>query len=80
MKVGYIIEIEKLPQKCDCGSEEGKTIREAIEAPSGELLKEVACRRCGKKSLIPDKFAEDRRRREGGKYRPTCIIKQKPVK
>ena len=60
-----------LPERCDCGSEKGTTVRGAIEAPSGELLKEVACRECGKKTLIPDKITEWLREIEGEKYRPT---------
>ena len=68
---GLIIEIVDLPEKCNCGSEKGKTLRAAIETPSGQLLKEVTCRGCGKKILIPDKLAESVREREKEKYRPT---------
>ena len=68
---GLIIEIVDLPERCSCGSEKGSTGRVAIEAPDGKLLKEVRCKGCGKKSLIPDKLAEWQREREGDKYRPT---------
>ena len=33
MKVGFIIEIVNLPERCDCGGEKGSTVRVAIEAP-----------------------------------------------
>ena len=68
---GLLIEIVDLPERCNCGSEKGRTIRGEIEAASGELLKEVACRGCGKKSLIPDKLGEEVRKKVGKEYRPT---------
>lgn len=74
MKEGYIVEIEDLPEKCSCGSKKGATVREAIEAPTGQLLKEISCRGCGKKTLILDEIAQWQLERKREKYRPTWYL------
>jgi len=71
MKVGFIIEIVNLPERCDCGGEKGIVSCISIEAPDGKLLMEVRCRGCGKKTLIPDERQEEIRKIVGEKYRPT---------
>lgn len=65
-------EIVELPQTCSCGSKEGYVRCSRIEeVTSGKLLMEVACRGCGKKSLIPDEMSEQLRKLSKGKFRPT---------
>lgn len=64
-------EIVELPQRCSCGGKEGFVNCARIEeVPSGKLLMEVACRGCGKTSLIPDDMSEQLRKLSKGKLQP----------
>jgi len=75
MAVGYLQEVMQLPEACDaCGNGEGSVVRAYIEASDSKLLREVACRGCGKKFLLPDEMAEWSRSVRGDDYRPTWYL------
>ena len=71
----YLQEVMQLPEVCNaCGDGEGSVVRVDIEAPDGKLFREVACRGCGKKFLLPDEMAEWSRSVRGDDYRPTWYL------
>jgi len=74
-EVCSIQEIVKLPQECSCGGKKGLVRMHRIEeVPSGKLLMQVSCERCGRRSLIPDDLSEQLRKLSKklskGKFQP----------